>query len=213
MLNLTNKEFKNKLIHTFWHCSCNDDFFFFFFFLPFNHIVDEDEYLLELYRFFDNVTLEEKERHINRFKNLTFDPNIFKTDLNESFCNNQSSYYTEELLNQYQTNSKNTMSMLNANIRSLNKNVDSFKDFINTSTMQFGIIGLVETWLKDKPLDYFNLSGYNLEFQNRIKKRGMRGGGVCLYIKDDIKYTLRNDLQQIKHPDNVESIFIEIERP
>ena len=64
------------------------------------------------------------------------------------------------------------MSMLNANIRSLNKNVDSFKDFHNTPTMKFGIIGLVETWLKDKPLDYFNLSGYNLEFQNRIKKRG-----------------------------------------
>ena len=76
--------------------------------------------------------------------------------------------------------------------------------------LQFGIIGLVETWLKDKPLNYFNLSGYNLEFQNRSKKRG---GGVCLYIKDDIKYMSRNDLQQIKHPDNVESIFIEIERP
>ena len=54
--------------------------------------------------------------------------------------------------------------------------------------MQFGIIGLVESWLKDKPLNYFNLSGYNLECQNRIKKRG---GGVCLYIKDDIKYKLR----------------------
>ena len=151
--------------------------------------MEEDEYLLELYRFFDNITLEEKERHINRFKNFTFDPNIFQTDLNESFCNNQSSYYTEDLLNQYQSsNSKNNMSMLNANIRSLNKNVDSFKDFINTSTMQFGIIGLVETWLKDKPLNYFNLSGYNLECQNRIKKRG---GGVRLYIKDDIKYTLQ----------------------
>ena len=124
--------------------------------------MDEDEYLLELYRFFDNITLEEKERHINRFKNFTFDPNIFQTDLNESFCNNQSSYYTEELLNQYQSsNSKNNMSMLNANIRSLNKHVDSFKDFINISTMQFGIIGLVETWLNDKPLNYFNLSGYN----------------------------------------------------
>ena len=114
--------------------------------------MDEDEYLLELYSFFDNVTLEEKERHINRFKNLTFDPNIFKTDLHESFCNNQSSYYTEELLNQYQSsNSKNNMSMLNANIRSLNKNVDSFKDFINTSTMQFGSLVLLKLGSKTNP--------------------------------------------------------------
>ena len=73
----------------------------------------------------------------------------------------------------------------------------------------FDIIGLVETWFKDVPQDYFNLSGYNLEFQNRI---GKNGGGVCLYIKDDLKYHVRSDLQEIKCPENVESMFIEIER-
>jgi len=35
---------------------------------------------------------------------------------------------------------------------------------------------------------------------------------VCLYIKDSIKYHVRNDLNMMKHPDNVESMFIEIER-
>jgi exonuclease III len=75
--------------------------------------------------------------------------------------------------------------------------------------MNFGIIGLVETWLKDKPHDYFKLKGYNMEFQNRPKKGG---GGVCLHIKDNIKYHVRNDLEQIKHPENVETLFIEIEK-
>ena len=57
---------------------------------------------------------------------------------------------------------------------------NSFKDLLHCSSMNFGIIGLVETWLKDKPHDYFHLDGYSLEFNNRINDRS---GGVCLYIK------------------------------
>ena len=198
---LTNKEFKSRR-HMFWHCkSCNDENML----LPFNHIVDENDFFLELYRFFENDNLRKR-----RFDNLTFNPNIFEIEQNETFCNNKSSYYTEDLLSQFQSNSKDSMSILNANIRSLCKNVDNFKDFIHCSQMDLGIIGLVETWLKDKPHDYFNLTGYNLEFQNRANKGG---GGVCLYVRNDIKYQVRNDFQDIKHPDNVESIFIEIERP
>ena len=99
--------------------------------------------------------------------------------------------------------------MLNANIRSLDKNFDSFKDLLHCSSMNFGIIGLVETWLKDKPHDYFHFDGYSLEFNNRINGRG---GGVCLCIKNNMKYHIRHDLAQIGHPENVESLFIEIER-
>ena len=33
-----------------------------------------------------------------------------------------------------------------------------------------------------------------------------------MYIDDDIKYTVRKDLEQIIHPDNTETLFIEIER-
>ena len=73
--------------------------------------------------------------------------------------------------------------MLNANIRNLDKNFDSFKDLFHCSSMNFGIIGLVETWLKGKPRDYFHLYGDSLEFNNRINGRG---GGVCLYIKKTI---------------------------
>ena len=76
--------------------------------------------------------------------------------------------------------------------------------------MNFDIIGLDETWLKNKPIDYFMLNGYNLEFKNRDKKRG---GGVCLFIRDNIKYHVRDDLSQLKNPDFVESLFIEIEKP
>ena len=59
--------------------------------------------------------------------------------------------------------------MLNANIRSLYKNFDSFKDVLDCCKTDSEVIGLVETWLKDKPLDYFHMDGYNLEFSNRKK--------------------------------------------
>ncbi len=75
---------------------------------------------------------------------------------------------------------------------------------------QFGIIGLEEIWFKDIPHNYFNLSVCNFEFQNRINKKG---GDVCLYIKDGIKYNVITDLQQTKSPENVESLFIKIGRP
>ena len=68
----------------------------------------------------------------------------------------------------------------------------------------------METLLKDKPFDYFHLDGYSLEFNNW--KLGKGGGGVCLYIKNDMKYHVRNDLSEINHPENVESLFVEIER-
>ena len=38
------------------------------------------------------------------------------------------------------------------------------------------------------------------------------GGGVCLYIDENVAYSLRNDLHRIKHPEYTESLFIEIER-
>ena len=56
------------------------------------------------------------------------------------------------------------------------------------------IWGLLITWLKDKPIDYLKLNGYHTEPQNRDEKRG---GGVCFYIKDGIKYKVRDDLAEL----------------
>lgn len=50
----------------------------------------------------------------------------------------------------------NNMSMLNANNRGPSKNFDCFKNVLTCSKMQFEIIGLVETWLKDKPFEHFH---------------------------------------------------------
>ena len=69
--------------------------------------------------------------------------------------------------------------------------------------MNFNIIGLVETWMKDRPHEYFEIDGYSLELTNRQNKRG---GGVCLYVDENINYRVRNDLNEIKHPEYTENL-------
>ena len=47
-----------------------------------------------------------------------------------------------------------------------------------------------------------------MELTNRVNREK---GGVCLYISDEIKYTLRKDL--CKANENFESCFVEIGNP
>ena len=47
-----------------------------------------------------------------------------------------------------------TFSILNANIRSINKNFDKLKECIKSTNHPFTIIGLSETHLKEPPSDY-----------------------------------------------------------
>ena len=53
------------------------------------------------------------------------------------------------------------------NVRSVKKNFDSLTDLLSEIDINFQVIGLVETWLKDKPHDYYHLKGYNFEICNK----------------------------------------------
>lgn len=73
------------------------------------------------------------------------------------------------------------LTFLNANIRSISKNFDKLKNCIKSTNHDFTIIGLSETHLKEKPHDFYNLPGYNMEYVNRV---GRNKGGVCMYISN-----------------------------
>jgi len=183
---VTTKEFRKKINTKFWHCSkCNEEIA-----LPFNHIVDERVYLLELYKMSLNREVMPTELIENQYDHLVFNPLVdIPSDIYNTVCNNNTEYYTEDTIDEIsKKNSGNNLSMLNVNIRSTNKNFDTFKDFLHSCNLNFNIIGLVETWLKDTPHDYFQLDGFNLELTNR---QNNRGGGVCIYIDDGLKYIVR----------------------
>ena len=56
-----------------------------------------------------------------------------------------------------------------------------------------------ETWLRDQPqlLDYVSIPGFVTEFRNR---KGIRGGGVGVHIKENINYKRRRDIEYA-HPE------------
>lgn len=89
---------------------------------------------------------------------------------------------------------RNLFSIAHLNTQSMVSTFDEFKLFVNR--YDFDVITLTETWLKNNPflVEYVKIEGYTMYYHNQDNKRG---GGVCLYIKDNIKHKLRKDIVNI----------------
>ena len=117
-------------------------------------------------------------------------------------------YYPDqfrEMLNQL----TNTSSYFHLNCRGLSNNWDSFRELLlelHTKQFSFDFIGISELWrcAGDSRL---HLPGYT-KLISRNRDDDSRGG-VGLYVKDNINFTLRNDLS-VFIPHVFESLFIEI---
>ena len=86
--------------------------------------------------------------------------------------------------------------------------VSTFNEFqLGINKYRFDVITLSETWLKNNPelLEYVKIPGYQMEYRNR---ENMKGGGVGMYIRENIKFSRRRDLENL-HPD-LEHLWIEI---
>ena len=145
----------------------------------------------------------------SHFENMKFNPLDNEDMFETNNCNNNSQYYFTDDLKEAAGIDNNNLTMLCSNVRSVTKNFESLKELLTESNVTFPIIGLVETWLKDKPHDYYHLNGYNLELCNRQNKNG---GGVCLYIDENISYNVRKDINGLNYLKYTECLFIEIER-
>ena len=101
---------------------------------------------------------------------------------------------------------RNFLSLVQLNTQSMVSSFDEFAIFANKHS--FDIIAVTETWLKNDPnlLEYVKIDGYNMQYNNRD---GRRGGGVGLYIKDSIKYKMRDNITR-SDPD-LEHLWVEIE--
>lgn len=80
------------------------------------------------------------------------------------------------------------MTLMTLNIHSLINKYDHLDAFIRSfGTNKPKIFLITETWLKHNRFLH-NISGYTVEFINR--PGSVRGGGICLYIADNINYTV-----------------------
>ena len=119
-------------------------------------------------------------------------------------------YYTPEELRQSVQKREDKLSFFHLNIRSLSKNFADLKFFLSQLRYQFSFICLTETWCKeelDKNSDY-HLPNYKVVYQNRKCKD--KGGGICMYIHESLRFKTRKDL--FINSNDIESISVEVEQ-
>ena len=155
--------------------------------------------------------------NMDRLKHLKFNP--FDTNNNIALSENHANldnpskinceYYLpndfNKLINTTNLNNTNSLSLIHLNTRSIVNKFDSFKQLMNSFNLSFQVIGLTETWLNDTNDDLFKLENYNFVNVNRCNKNG---GGVGIYISNQMKYKLRTDLN-LNYENSIESVFIE----
>ena len=96
------------------------------------------------------------------------------------------------------------MHFIQVNARSLLPKLDEIGHLATTS--KAAVIAVSETWLDSSILDgEVGLSGYYIYRHDRNRHRG----GVCLFIRSDITFNPRHDLQV----DGLESAWVEVILP
>lgn len=204
--------------NTSWSCCrCNSDLF------PFNHIDLHDDFINALSEnWFSNdlyslsdlntklFTPYEIDQSENEIMQNDFDPDThFFNDIR--FTASTSVYCCDEKFNSLLSDcnliSKTPLSFLNLNIRSIPKNIDQLSSYLSLLDISFSFIGITETWFNDLNADLYDLEGYTQEATHRSNRRG---GGVSLFIKNDISFTIRNDLNIFDT--FAETVFVEIDK-
>ena len=115
-----------------------------------------------------------------------------------------SNYFTETQFNKLRCSNDN-FSLFNVNIRSTGAHFDNLRYYLDGLNHKFSVFSITESWLKDYNKDVYNLEGY--EHICKIRKN-RPGGGVSIYIKNSIKYDIKENL--FIDVDGVDSISVEI---
>ena len=121
-------------------------------------------------------------------------------------------YYEPDQFNMKFQKSHGSLSYFHLNCRGLSSNWNEFFELmcdLHKNTFSFDFIGISEVYKCDKDTRIF-LPGYQ-NLLTRCRDDGPRGG-VGLFIKDGIRYKIRNDLS-LFIPHVFESLFIEIISP
>ena len=198
-------------------CACNSEIF------PFNHNDDNDDFInaiSENWCLNDIYSLSDLEKRLfspfeidqvnEDISNDDLDPDLnFFNDLH--ILSGSSKYFDDKSLNKTISDSKLTsldpLSFLTLNIRSIPKNIDKLSSYISLFDISFSFVGITETWFTDDNIDSYSLDNYNHEAVHRSSRRG---GGVSLFTKNNIPYTLRPDLNIFDS--YAETLFIEVDK-
>ena len=88
---------------------------------------------------------------------------------------------------------KKGFKILHQNVNGIYKKLDQIKTFLSDSKNSIHVVGFSETHTNSTVSDAeLNIQGYSFE---RLDRTNGSHGGVSLYIRDDIQYQRRKDLE------------------
>ena len=88
------------------------------------------------------------------------------------------------------------------NARSILNKLDELELYIKDENLD--IVGVTETWLTEEILtSEVSIDGYTLVRRDRKDLIKLRGGGVAIYVKNDINVLERDDLNNQLFPETV----------
>ena len=185
--------------------------------LPFNHYFDDDDFIKALHEEYD-INLNDCNKLFNVLDlSVTessplydIDPDVHYYKTASLLHNTECKYFTESRFNN-ECSDKNVddscFSIIHVNIRSLPRNIDSLKQYFLMLRHRFKVIAISENWLTKNNFDLYGLEGYTHVCNVRS---GKCGGGVSLFISDEISFKSRDDLS--RSHDCMESVFVEIDK-
>ena len=196
-----------------WSCEpCNTSL------LPFNSAEDNTDFIQILnsndvainniedltQKLFDTHELEEV--CLDQLEQIDPDQNFYHDKLNGLL--QESHYINTTQFNKLDLNSFNeeANSFFHLNIRSIPKKISSLETHLKLFDYEFSCIALTETWLKPHNADTYGLDGYTHKFLTRTNKVG---GGVSLFIKNNLTVKTRDDFTAITN--EYEALWCEIE--
>ena len=98
----------------------------------------------------------------------------------------------------------NSFNVLHINARSMRNKFDDIQTMLNNSGVEWSVICISETWLKNGIEKFFNINEYELYTTSREK---CRGGGTAIYVNKKHESHQRQDLEL----NNLENSVVEIQ--
>ena len=112
----------------------------------------------------------------------TFDLNMINTISGQTDICSLSRYYNiNEYISEVNTTGDRYINIIHQNMRSIHKNFDVFKTFLNSLPKPPAVIALTETWLRESFKHLYSLDGY---VSHNLVRTNREHGGITIFIKD-----------------------------
>ena len=128
--------------------------------------------------------------------NDNFDPDSKFS--NKKINSVESTNYTHGEFVSFSSNSSENFSIIHL-IRSLQRNIDKLKEFLNDIKGKFSVIVLSETWIDDDKADLNSLFHIpNYSFIHEKRKTNHKGGRLRIYVHKTLDYNIRSSQISLK---------------